>query len=94
MPRETRTIPLYQRRAASGGVRQQVAGVRANLKPGDDAKGNAATWLVAADTIGDLVPQPNADRMRGTDGVWWEVKEVGPLADGHYPCKCDRVAEG
>ena len=83
MPRERRKVPLYQQ------GRQQVAGVRARLKPGDSAAGASAVWLISADSLGGLALRAG-DRCRGTDGVWWVVKEVSPVDGGEYPCACER----
>lgn len=82
-----KSVPLYQQK------RKQVAGVEAALGAGDKADGPGATWLIRAASLAGVVPQPG-DRCRGTDGVWWTVKAVGPLADGAYPCLCDRDGEG
>ena len=83
---ENRTVPLYQRPGARG---ENIAGIEAILKAGDSADAPAATWEIRADSLGGLKPRPG-DRCRGTDGVWWTVRQVGPLAGGAYPCTCDR----
>lgn len=90
---DKKRVPIYQTRTRTGAVRQQVAPARAALKPGDDAKAASATWFVAADSLAGVEPKPG-DRCCGTDGVWWVVKEVAPLADGVYPCLCDREGGG
>ena len=83
MTRDRRSIPLYQQ------GRQQVAGVQARLQLGESADGDSAVWLIRAESLGGLKPRAG-DRCRGTDGVWWTVKEVASLDGGEYPCACER----
>lgn len=97
MKRESRKQPLYQRYRASGVLDRQLAGVEAALKAGDDPTGEEVTWLVSAETVGDLAPAgpvAGTDYMRDTAGRWWEVVEVAPLADGVYACRCVRWKDG
>lgn len=82
-----RTVPLYESR------RRTVAGVEAVVKPGDDATAQNVTWDVRASSLGGVTPRAG-DRCRGTDGIWWTVKNVGALADGSYPLLCEREEGG
>ena len=93
MARERRTLPLYQRYRNSGTLAQNVAGVEAALRAGDDIESGSVTWLVRAESLGGLIPAAG-DYMRDTAGRWWEVKAVAPLADGAYPCACVRWNDG
>ncbi|MDY3554763.1 hypothetical protein R5W24_003892 [Gemmata sp. JC717] len=87
MSKVKRGVPLYER-----GTRTRVAGVEAAPGPGGEATGPRATWLVAAASLGGLVPRAG-DRWRDGDGTWWAVVEAGPLAGGAYPCTCTRETE-
>lgn len=85
---DQRTVPLFVR----PGGRAKVAGVRAALKPGDGADAASATWLLEAGSLAGHVPRAG-DRLRGTDGVWWVVREALAPAGGAFPCVCDREPE-
>jgi hypothetical protein len=77
---------LYQRYHDGGGRAVNRAGVAAVVV-------ETATVTVKADALRDLVPAPG-DFYRDASGGWWEVKTVGPLADGSYPLACERWKDG
>jgi hypothetical protein len=90
---DAKKVPgLYQRLTSSGAVLRSFSGVRAAIATGSDPAAASATWNVEAATIDGLKPRAG-DLMRGADGAWWVVAAVGALANGSYPCTCDRKPE-
>lgn len=91
MSDKKRYVPLLQRYADSGAVRESVAGVEASRKKSEAAPGSpddgAATWNVAERTLAGRVPRAG-DYLRDAHGDWWQIKAVGELASGEYPCEC------
>ncbi len=85
---EEKRIPVFERRAASGAVRERVSGVNGTPQAGDRA-GPTVTWNLRAAPLAGLRPRPG-DRYRDAAGVSWAITKVEALADGAYPCACSR----
>ncbi len=90
-------ITMYRRASGRGrysGITGTVTGRDASPnRPVDPADPDpAATATIAFDPkhIGNAPPAVG-DRYSDATGQWWLVRSVGAVANGLYPCACQKV---